>query len=446
MSELLLLGVSHKTAPVGLRERVALTEGQVADFLAALLAADAVHEAVAISTCNRTEIFLVAGDPVEAETAALGMLVRQAGIRPTELASTIYSLRNCDAARHLFRVTSGLESMIVGEAEVQGQVRRSYECALETGATGPLTNRVFRAALATGKRVRSETAIGEGATSVSSVAVDLARELLGELGGRRVIVLGAGETGELTAEALAGRGADMIFVANRRRNRAQSVARRFGGRVVGFDDFPAELEQADIVVAATSSPHAIVGEEELEAVMAAREGRPLLMVDIAVPRDVEPGCAAIEGVSLHDIDDLQAVVARHRSGREAEAVRAEAIVEQEIQRFSQWLGSLEVVPTIQALRGRAGGIVERVLAENAGRWETMSAADLERIALVARVVASRLLHEPTVRLKDAPRDRAHAHMHLLRELFALEEEAREGGEERRDDAAEVRRLPRRGER
>ena len=445
MSELLLLGVSHKTAPVGLRERVALTDGQIADFLAALLVADAVHEAVAISTCNRTEVFLVAGDPVEAETVALGMLARQAGIRPTELTSAIYSLRNCDAARHLFRVTAGLESMIVGEGEVQGQVRRSYERALETGATGPLTNRVFRAALATGKRVRSETAIGEGATNVSAVAVDLARELLGELGGRRVIVLGAGETGELTAQALAGRGADMIFVANRRRNRAQSVARRFGGRVVGFDDFPAELEQADIVVASTSSPHAIVGQEELEEVMAARKRRPLLLVDIAVPRDVEPGCATIDGVSLHDIDDLQAVVARHRSVREAGAVRAEAIVEQEIQRFSQWLGSLEVVPTIQALRGRAGGIVERVLAENAGRWETMSAADLERIALVARAVASRLLHEPTVRLKDAPRDRAHAHMHLLRELFALEEEAREGGE-RRDDAAEVRRLPRRGER
>ncbi|CAN5577240.1 glutamyl-tRNA reductase [soil metagenome] len=446
MSELLLLGVSHKTAPVGLRERVALTDGQVTHFVAALLDADAVHEAVAISTCNRTEVFLVAGDPFDAETAALGMLARHGGIRPTELTPAIYSLRNCDAARHLFRVTAGLESMIVGEAEVQGQVRRSYERALETGATGPLTNRVFRAALATGKRVRTETAIGEGATNVSSVAVDLARELLGELGGRRVIVLGAGETGELTAEALAGRGADMIFVANRRRSRAQSVARRFGGRVVGFDEFPAELEEVDIVVAATSSPHAIVGEEELAAVMAAREGRPLLLMDIAVPRDVEPGCAAIDGVSLHDIDDLQAVVARHQSVREAEAVRAEAIVEQEIQRFSQWLGSLEVVPTIQALRGRAGGIVERVLAENAGRWETMSAADLERIALVARAVASRLLHEPTVRLKDAPRERAHAHMHLLRELFALEEEAREGGEEHRGDAATVRRLPRRGER
>ena len=174
MSELLLLGVSHKTASVGLRERVALTEGQVTEVLGALTADESIHEAVAISTCNRTELHLVAGDPVEAETVALGLLARQAGIRPTELGTSIYGLRNCDAARHLFRVTAGLESMIVGEAEVQGQVRRAYEQALAARTTGPLTNRVFRAALATGKRVRTETAIGEGGTSISSVAVGLA--------------------------------------------------------------------------------------------------------------------------------------------------------------------------------------------------------------------------------------------------------------------------------
>ncbi len=440
MSELLALGVSHKTAPVGLRERVALTDTGALELLSGLLADESVHEAVAISTCNRTEVYLVAGDPVEAETAVLGMLARRAGTRPTELAPAIYSLRNCDAARHLFRVTAGLESMILGEAEVQGQVRRAYELALGAGATGPLTNRVFTAALATGKRARSETAIGEGATNVPAVAVRLARDVLGELDGRRVIVLGTGETGELTAAALAGQGARTVFVANRRRERADSLARRFGGLVVGFDDFPAELGDADIVVASTSSPHAIMGAEELETVMAARERRPLLLIDIAVPRDVEPACAAVEGATVYDIDDLQAVVARHRSGREAEAERAEEIVEQEIQRFARWLGSLEVLPTIQALRGRAGTIVERVLAENAGRWETMSERDLDRIALVARAVANRLLHEPTVQLKDAPRDRAHAHMHLLRELFALNDEAPELDEER--EGAQVRRLRR----
>jgi glutamyl-tRNA reductase len=445
MSELLLLGVSHKTASVGLRERVALTEGQVTEVLGALTADESIHEAVAISTCNRTELHLVAGDPVEAETVALGLLARQAGIRPTELGTSIYGLRNCDAARHLFRVTAGLESMIVGEAEVQGQVRRAYEQALAARTTGPLTNRVFRAALATGKRVRTETAIGEGGTSISSVAVGLAREIIGPLEGRRVVLLGTGETGELTAQALVGRGASTVLVANRRRDRALMLARRFGGRVVGFESLPAELVEADIVVASTSSPHAVVGAEGLAAVMTTREQRPLLLIDIAVPRDVEPACAAIDGVTLYDIDDLEAVVARHLSVREAEAQGAEEIVEAEIQRFAAWLGSLEVLPTVQAMRARAGGIVERVLAENAGRWETMSERDLDRIALVARAVASRLLHEPTVRLKEAPRDRAHAHMHLLRELFALEDEAAAlAAPEEREDSAPVRRLPRRG--
>src|SRR3979411_2737265 len=197
MSELLAIGVSHKTAPVALRERVALPEGRAEEFMRELVGDAEVHEAVAISTCNRTEVYLVVGDPVEAETTVLGMLARQAGIRPTELASAIYSLRNCDAARHLYRVTSGLDSMIVGEAEIQGQVKRSYEAAIAGETVGPLTNHLFKAALATGKRVRTETAIGERHLSLPSVAVALAREQLGALDGRTVVIVGTGETGEL---------------------------------------------------------------------------------------------------------------------------------------------------------------------------------------------------------------------------------------------------------
>jgi len=436
VSEILTLGVSHHTAPVELRERVALSSAQADEFLIALVSQQAVSEAVVISTCNRTEVHLVGADAVEAENAALTLLSRHAGIRPTELSAAIYSLRNCDAARHLFRVAAGLDSMVLGEAEVQGQVRRAYEAALALDATGPLTNRVFRAALATGKRVRSETGLGAGRTSIPSVAVDLAREVIGDLADRHVLVLGAGDMAELTTEALAEHGVKTRIVANRRRDRAQTLARRFGGEVVGFDEFPAELERADIVLASTSSPHPIVGVEELQAVMTARGGRPLLLVDIAVPRDVEAACGTLDGVTLYDIDDLEAVLAGHREARETEAERAREIVEQEIQRFAQWLGTLEVVPTIQALRARAAGIVERVLAENAGRWESMSQEDLDRVALVARAVASRLLHEPTVRLKEAPRDRAHAELQILRELFALEETPAE-----RDGEGEIRRLP-----
>ena len=442
MSEFLALGVSHKTAPLDLRERLALPEGRAASFLHELTAAPAVAEAVAISTCNRTELHVVTADPVEAETAVLGMLARQAGIRPTELVDSIYSLRNCDAARHLFRVTAGLESMIVGEAEVQGQVKRAYELALTEGTTGPLLNRLFREALGTGKRVRAETAIGANRVSVSTVAVELAREALGDLAQRRVIVLGAGETSELTARALADQGVRTMFVANRRRDRAISLAQRFGGASIAFDDLPRELEQADIVVASTASPHTIVGREELEEVMTARAGRPLLLIDIAVPRDIDPACADLEGVALHDIDDLQAVVARNLSVRQAEARRAEGIVEQEIQSFARWLGSLEVLPTVGALRSRGEEIVEGVIAENAGRWESASDRDRRRIEAMARTVMNRLLHEPTVRMKRASEDgRSHARMQVLRELFGLDDAAPDLQGER--PAAEVHELPRR---
>ena len=257
--------------------------------------------------------------------------------------------------------------MILGEHEVQGQIKRTYEAALAAGTTGPLTNRLFTAALHTGKRVRSETALAESNVSLSSVAVELADSLLGELAGRHVVIIGAGETSELTAQALASRGVHTIFVANRHAGRARSMAERFGGRVVGLEHLPAQLEAADIVLASTSSPHPIVGLEELELVMRERNGRPLLLIDIAVPRDIEPACSELAGVTLRDIDDLQEVLERNLSSRAADVPRAEEIIAEEIERFAAWLGALDVRPTIAALRGRGEQIVEQVLAENAGR-------------------------------------------------------------------------------
>ncbi len=420
--ELLALGISHKTAPVALRERLALTEGETERVVRELAAAAEVHEAVAISTCNRTELYMVVGDPVEAETELLGMLARRAGIRPTELAGVIYSPRNCDAARQLYRVTSGLESMIVGEAEVQGQVRRAYDAALAAGTTGPMTNRLFSAALQTGKRVRTETAIGAARTSVSTVAVDLAADAVGDLAARDVVIIGAGETSELTARALADRGVRTIFVANRRAARARAMAERVGGTVVSLDELPARMEAADIVVSSTSSPHPIVGADELELVMEARGGRPLVLIDIAVPRDIEAACADVPGVTLFDIDDLQAVVARNLGVREGEREQAEEIVEEEIQRFARWMGQLDVRPTIADLRGHGDEIVSAVLAENAGRWESASARDVARVEAVARAVMQRLLHEPTIRLKGLPEAGAPAHgrLQIVRELFGLD--------------------------
>ena len=424
MTELLALGISHKTAHVALRERLALSEREQSALLGELVAGDDVAEAVAISTCNRTEVYLAVTDPVEAESALLSRLATRASIRPTELSRIVYSPRNCDAARQLFRVTSGLESMIVGEAEVQGQVRRAYEAALAAGTTGPLRNQLFRAALQTGKRVRSETALGASRTSVSTVAVDLARDAVGDLAARDVVIVGAGETAELTAGALADQGVRTILVANRRAHRALSLAERFGGSVAALDELPALLERADIVVASTASPHAIIGPEELEIVMRAREGRPLVLIDIAVPRDVDPACRELAGVHLFDMDDLEAVVARNLEVREGERDAAEAVVEEELRRFATWLAQRDVAPTVGALREHGQEIVERVLAENAARWETASPRDLARVEAVARAVMQRLLHEPTIRLKAIQDAGDHGRQQIVRELFGLEEGTR----------------------
>ena len=437
MTELLALGVSHKTAPLELRERVALTEGRAAGVLRELVEAPEVQEVAAISTCNRTEIYLAATDPVGAEALALGVLAREAGIPPTELVGHLYSLRSGDAALHLFRVTAGLDSMIVGEAEVQGQVKRAYELALVEGATGPILNRLFRGALTGGKRARTETGITERGVSVPSVAVELAQRALGDLSSRLVLVVGAGETAELTARALAGRGVEPAFIANRRYDRAIGLAQRFGGRAIRFEELPEQMANADIVVASTSSPHHVIEREELAEVMAARGGRQLLLIDLAVPRDVQPDCRDLDGVGLFDMDDLQTLVERNASGREAEGRRAESILRTELGRFERWLGSQDVVPTIAALRARADEITASVLAENEQRWESLSDADSARLRAMARAIASRLLHEPTLRLKRASGEEdAYVYVNALRELFGLDP----GSAPTQDSDAEVRQL------
>jgi glutamyl-tRNA reductase len=415
LSEVLCLGISFKTAPVALRERLAMTPGPAGDFLREITAVESISEAALISTCNRSELYLVSSNPVAAESAALGLLATRAGIRPTELTDAIYAPRNCDAARHLYQVAAGLDSMIVGEAEVQGQVRTAHEIAREAGTAGPMLHRMFNAALQTGKRVRAETQLSVGRASVSSVAVRLAQDVLGDLAHRNVIIIGAGETSELTAQALAGEGVQTVFLANRHADRARSIAARFGGEVVSLHDLPEQLLTADIVVSSTSSPHPIVGVAELEEVMAQRPGRPLLLIDIAVPRDIDPACGQLPDVTLYDIDDMHSVVAHTLNARAGEVDGASAIVEEEIQRFARWMGQQDILPTVAALREHGRDIVDQVLAENSGRWEGTTQRDLARIDAVARAVMQRLLHEPTIRLRES----GHGRVELVRELFGL---------------------------
>ncbi len=291
-----------------------------------------------------------------------------------------------------------------------------------------------------------ETAIGEGHLSLPSVSAMLAGEVLGDLHGRRVVIIGTGESSELAARSLADAGGRLVFVATRRRDRAVSLAARFDASSVSFDELPDALVEADVVVSATASPHLLIEAEELAEVQAQRGQRPLLIIDLAVPRDVDADCAQVPGVALHDVDDLQAVIIRNRKVRQAEALKAEGIVEEEIQGFATWLGSLEVLPTLAALRNHANEIAEQVVSENAGRWDTASERDLERVEAISRAIVNRLLHHPTLRIKELRDDRVHARMALVRDLFDLsvdDERALRDAPVEAEDLASIRKLPER---
>ncbi len=423
MSELLLLGLSHRTAPLDLREAVALTEGRAAGIMGGLTADAAVREVTVVSTCNRTEIYLVADDAVRAESLALSVLAEQAGIGPTGLAPHLYSLNGSEAARHLFRVAAGLESMIVGEAEVQGQVRRAHELSLVEGGSGPILNRLFQAALAAGGRVREETGIGRKGVSVPSVSIELAEHAIGDLRDRRALIVGTGETAALVGRALSTRGTSMVFVANRHFDKAAELASRFGGQAARLDELPEHLAAADVVVSATNSPHHVLEVEDLAFRAGQTDPRQLLLIDLAVPRDISPECRDQQGVILHDVDDVQRQVERNTGVRETEGHEAGLILDAELERFGKWLASLEVLPTVAALREFADELVERVLAENRNRWQDLSEADRARVEALAHTIAGRMLHVPTMRLREiAGSDRAYESVNTLRELFALDVE------------------------
>jgi glutamyl-tRNA reductase len=414
---LLAVGVSHRTATLALRERLHLTERAATELLVALRTRPGIEEAAALATCNRTELYLDARDAREAAGAATAELARAGKLTPAEIAPAIRTLDGVAAARHLFMVAAGLDSMVVGEAEIQGQVRRAYELALAAGTSGRVVNRLFQDALRTGKRVRSETGVARHRASVASVAVAIAHREMGDLQGRRALVIGTGRHGALIARALSDRDVQTAFVANRSHERAEELARGFGGRAVGFDDLAGELSRCELVLTCTSCPQRVLTRDQLAA---ATRGRRLVVIDTAVPRDVEPSARDLAGVVLYDLDAIQAEIAHNLSTREAEARRAAPIVEEELSRFERWLASLDVVPTISALRERGHAAVERALRENEPRWQALTHDDRERVALIARAVVSDLLHEPTLSLRRAgEQGAASLYVETVRELFGL---------------------------
>jgi glutamyl-tRNA reductase len=387
---LTLVGLSHRGTSVAVRERAFVPLPQAGE-LAASLATEG--EAVCLSTCNRTELYLV-GE--EAEERALAVLESISGLAGEQLRAVVYRLTDEAAALHLLRVAAGLDSLVPGEGEILGQVRAAFEA----GTTGPVLDRLFRQALHAGKKVRAETAIAESPASVSSAAAALAQQVFGRLDGCRVLLVGAGHVAELAARSLAARGASIAFVANRSPQRAAELASGFAGEGIGLERAAAALGEIDVVVSSTGAPGWVLVRDEVEAALRSRKGRPLFLIDLAVPRDLDPAIHELDACYLYDIDDLESVVASSLAGRRREAARAEAIVAEEAEGFREWQASREVVPAIASLRAWAEEVRAGELARVRGRLG-LSESQEEAVESITAQIVNKLLHPPTVRLKEA---------------------------------------------
>ena len=387
---LTLVGLSHRGTSVAVRERAFVPLPQAGE-LAASLATEG--EAVCLSTCNRTELYLVGDD---AEERALAALESISGLAGEQLRAVVYRLADEAAALHLLRVAAGLDSLVPGEGEILGQVRAAFEA----GTTGPVLDRLFRQALHAGKKVRAETAIAESPASVSSAAAALAQQVFGRLDGCRVLLVGAGHVAELAARSLAARGASIAFVANRSPQRAAELASGFAGEGIGLERAAAALVEIDVVVSSTGSPGWVLVRDEVEAALHGRKGRPLFLIDLAVPRDLDPAIHELDACYLYDIDDLESVVASSLAGRRREAARAEAIVAEEAEGFREWQASREVVPAIASLRAWAEEVRAGELARVRGRLG-LSESQEEAVESITAQIVNKLLHPPTVRLKEA---------------------------------------------
>jgi glutamyl-tRNA reductase len=410
-----VLGVNHRTAPLEVRERFAHGAHEVPGALARVMAAGA-SGGVLLSTCNRTEFYLVADE--ERVTAVVWDLLGERLAGGTAAREYGYIARDRDAVRHLYRVSSGLDSMILGESQIQGQVRDAWEAS--RAQAGPVLHRLFQTALHVGARVRTETALGSGTASAASAAVAVAGKIFGDLAGRTALILGAGDMAELAATCLADEGVQVSLVANRTHERARVIAERLGARALTLDEAWPHFATADIVLCSTAAPHTVVTWDRVGAVIGGRRGRPLCILDLAVPRDVDPAIAQIENVFLYDIDDLQTVAAQATVRRREEIPAAERIVEEETDVFWAWYGGLGVVPVIKEFRARMealrAGEVERAL-RHLGH---LAPEDRARVEQLSQALLNKFLHQPTLALKAAAEQgRGYGLLEALRRLFGL---------------------------
>ncbi|MDN5325906.1 MAG: glutamyl-tRNA reductase [Moorella sp. (in: firmicutes)] len=414
-------GLNHRTAPVAIREQVAFARHGLPTALCQLREEDGVEGCVILSTCNRTEVYIACNQEEAGLRAAKNFLGRSCRLALADLEGHLYTLNTHHAVRHLFRVAAGLDSMILGEDQVLAQVAEAYQVARETGTTNNVLNTLWQQAIYAGKRVRTETRIDANTVSVSYAAVELARQVFHDnLDGRTVLVIGAGKMSTLAARYLKDKGVTTVLVSNRSYDRAVALAATIGGQAVRLNALEDYLPRADIVISCTAASHYILHRDQVARAVAARPGVPLMLIDIAVPRDIEPAAGDLPGVKLYDIDDLQQVVLANLEERKKAARQAEGIIAAEAEAFFQWLGSLYVVPTIVALKEKAGAIKNAEVRRACNRLGQLTPREQKIITSMATTIVNQLLHDVIVNLKAAAlTPRGHLYAEALQELFEL---------------------------
>ena len=421
MRDFVVVGLSHRTAPVEIRERLAVAPDQLEQELREIAGNGRLDEALLISTCNRVELYATSANPIAASRVAKEVLASRLPAATRD--DVLYQERGVDVVRHVFRVASSLDSLVVGEPQILGQVKEAFDAAKGAGTMGTLLGRCFTQAFATAKRVRSETGIAEGTVSVSSIACELAKKIFGNLEGRRTLLLGAGEMGESAARSLRQTGTN-LHVINRSEDRARTLAEACGGRAVPYERLSTELADADVVIASTASPKFILTPELMKSVVRTRRHRPLFIIDIAVPRDVDPRVGNMDNVFVYDVDDLQQVAEENLAVRAREAAQAERIVEEELDAFLAWRRSLELAPTIVALRKHFGDIADEELKRALPRLQGLQEPDHAVLEAMGRSMVNKLLHQPMTQLKAGAGEPDSALLiDAVRRLFAITEDA-----------------------
>ncbi|MDW7710054.1 MAG: glutamyl-tRNA reductase [Deferrisomatales bacterium] len=425
--EIVVVGLSHKSAPVEFREKVAFAGDCLHEALRGVRDVPAVREAVILSTCNRVEIYAAARHRDEGVEGLCRFMADYHRVPDPDLRPHLYVYAGADAVRHVFRVASSLDSMVVGEPQILGQVKDAYEAAAEGAATGLVLNRFLHKAFSAAKRVRTETRIAQSAVSISFAAVELARKIFGSLEGKHVLVVGAGEMCELAATHLMENGVTGVQVTNRTLARAEALAEKLRGRAVPFEQFRAHLHEVDIVISSTGAPHLVVDVEDVRSAMKERRQKPMFLIDIAVPRDIDPRINDLPNVYLYDVDDLQGVVDANKKERAKEAEKAEQVVAEEVAAFLSWLKTLEVAPTIRDLRERFDAIRRSELEKTLKAFgEGLTEKQRRSLEAMGQAIVNKILHEPSMYLKRQADDAAlEGSVETVRQLFGLGDPHRE---------------------